>query len=149
MHAGRAIMTAMLQWDDLRYFLAVHRHGAHAAAGRALRVAPTTICRRLAALEEALGVKLFQRTPLAVWSSARAVRCCAPMPSRSWRAGVFASERELTGRTGACRAPCASPRAMESATHLLAPRLTELPAGAAGGAVGIARGRPRRGPVPP
>ncbi len=50
-------------WDDVRYFLAVQRRGSHKAASRLLRVAPTTVARRIAALEEALGVKLFERTP--------------------------------------------------------------------------------------
>src|SRR5215475_11107885 len=50
-------------WDDLRVFLAVHQLGSHKRAGRLLGVAPTTIGRRLAALESALGAKLFLRTP--------------------------------------------------------------------------------------
>ena len=50
-------------WDDLRVFLAVHQLGSHKRAGRHLGVAPTTIGRRLAALESALGARLFLRTP--------------------------------------------------------------------------------------
>ena len=45
----------MLDWNDLRYFLAVADHGSTLAAGRALRVSQTTVARRVAALEEALG----------------------------------------------------------------------------------------------
>lgn len=51
-----------MNWDDLRVLLAVQRQGGHAAAGRALGVDPTTIGRRLVALEESVGTKLFQRT---------------------------------------------------------------------------------------
>jgi len=48
-------------WDDVRHFLAVAETGSTLAAGRALRVSQTTAARRVAALEEALGVILFDR----------------------------------------------------------------------------------------
>jgi DNA-binding transcriptional LysR family regulator len=51
----------MLDWNDLRYFLAVADHGSTLAAGRALRVSQTTVARRIAALEEALGLPLFEK----------------------------------------------------------------------------------------
>jgi DNA-binding transcriptional LysR family regulator len=50
-------------WNDLRYFLACARAGSLAAAGRSLKVDQTTVGRRLGALEEALGARLFDRTP--------------------------------------------------------------------------------------
>ena len=53
--------TRMLDWNDLRYFLAVAREGSTLAAGRQLRVSQTTVARRVAALEEALGFPLFQK----------------------------------------------------------------------------------------
>ena len=51
----------MLDWNDLRYFLAVAGHGSTLAAGRALRVSQTTVARRIAALEEAIGFPLFEK----------------------------------------------------------------------------------------
>jgi DNA-binding transcriptional LysR family regulator len=51
----------MLDWDDLRFFLAVARSGSTLAAGRLLRVSQTTAARRVAALEAALGLSLFER----------------------------------------------------------------------------------------
>src|SRR6476661_8765250 len=51
----------MLDWNDLRYFLAVADAGSTLAAGRGLRVSQTTVARRIAALEEATGVALFDR----------------------------------------------------------------------------------------
>ncbi len=51
----------MFDWNDLRYFLAVADHGSTLAAGRALRVSQTTVARRIAALEEALGHPLFEK----------------------------------------------------------------------------------------
>lgn len=53
--------AAMLDWNDLRYFLAVARGGSTLAAGRALRVSQTTVARRVAALEKAIKLPLFER----------------------------------------------------------------------------------------
>jgi DNA-binding transcriptional LysR family regulator len=55
------MQTRMLAWDDLRYFLAVSRHGTLSAAARALAVAQPTVGRRLSAFERRLGAQLFQR----------------------------------------------------------------------------------------
>jgi len=52
---------AMLDWNDLRYFLAVAREGSTLAGGRSLRVSQTTVARRIAALEGALGFPLFEK----------------------------------------------------------------------------------------
>lgn len=50
-----------MQWDDLRYVLAVYRNHSLAAAARALGVSHVTVARRIEALEKALGVRLFDR----------------------------------------------------------------------------------------
>lgn len=52
---------AAMDWNDLRYFLAVADEGSTLAAGKALRVSQTTVARRIAALEEALGLTLFEK----------------------------------------------------------------------------------------
>ena len=51
----------MIDWNDLRYFLAVADGGSTLAAGRLLGVSQTTAARRIAALERELGVALFER----------------------------------------------------------------------------------------
>lgn len=51
----------MLDWNDLRYFLAVAREGSTLAAAKRLRTSQTTVARRVAALEAALGIPLFER----------------------------------------------------------------------------------------
>lgn len=51
----------MFDWNDARFFLAVAEAGSTLAAGRALRVSQTTVARRIAALEEALGLALFDK----------------------------------------------------------------------------------------
>ncbi|MFI5014554.1 MAG: LysR family transcriptional regulator [Hyphomicrobiales bacterium] len=50
-----------LDWNDLRYVLTVSRAGTLAAAARRLGVDQTTVARRLAAAEAALGARLFER----------------------------------------------------------------------------------------
>ena len=50
-----------MDWNDLTYFLAVARDGSTLAAAKTLRVSQTTVARRIAALEEALGLSLFDR----------------------------------------------------------------------------------------
>jgi len=53
----------MENWDDIKYALAIHRHGSLSAAARNLRVNHSTVSRRLSALEENMGVRLFDRLP--------------------------------------------------------------------------------------
>src|SRR5947199_9188583 len=55
---------ASMDWDDVRVFLAVARHGSLRAAGRALGLSQPTIARRLAAFEATFGgPTLFDRLP--------------------------------------------------------------------------------------
>src|SRR5262245_66222568 len=51
----------MLNWNDLRYVLAISRGGTLAAAARLLGVDDTTVARRLMAMQEAIGTRLYQR----------------------------------------------------------------------------------------
>ncbi len=53
-----------MNWDDIRIFLAVARHGSLRAAGRALGLSQPTVGRRLAAFEQTFGgPMLFDRLP--------------------------------------------------------------------------------------
>ena len=52
----------MFEWSDLRHFLAVARSGSTLSAAKILGVNQTTVARRVAALEEAIGEKLFDKT---------------------------------------------------------------------------------------
>ena len=51
-----------MNWDDLRFFLAIARTGSLTAAARDLRISQPTVSRRLANMEKRLGVSLFDRT---------------------------------------------------------------------------------------
>jgi DNA-binding transcriptional LysR family regulator len=50
-----------MNWDDVRIFLAVARQGQILGAAKALALNHATVARRLTALEEALGARLFVR----------------------------------------------------------------------------------------
>jgi DNA-binding transcriptional LysR family regulator len=111
-----------MNWDDLQVFLAVARGGRVSAAARRLDVEHTTVARRLAALEAALGVPLFYRTASGyeltphgrnVLSSAEAMEGAA--------IAVAARARETSG-AAAGRVRIALPP--EFASHWLAPKLT-------------------------
>ncbi|MDT1061573.1 LysR family transcriptional regulator [Paracoccus sp. CPCC 101403] len=52
-----------MEWDDLRIFLAVARSESLSGAGRRLAIDASTVGRRIARLEAALGAKLFVKTP--------------------------------------------------------------------------------------
>jgi len=50
-----------MEWDDLRYVLAVQKSGSVAGAARALAVSQATVFRRIEKIEKSLGVRLFDR----------------------------------------------------------------------------------------
>jgi len=52
-----------VDWEDMRVFLALGRHGSLSAAARALSVNHATIARRIQSLEDRLGDKLVDRRP--------------------------------------------------------------------------------------
>ena len=53
--------TGALDWEDLRFFVALARAETLSATARALRVNHATVARRVASLEELLGRVLFER----------------------------------------------------------------------------------------
>jgi len=52
-----------MDWDDLRIFLAVARSESLSGAGRGLKIDPATVGRRIQRLEEAIGARLFAKSP--------------------------------------------------------------------------------------
>jgi DNA-binding transcriptional LysR family regulator len=53
----------MIDWDDVRYFLAAARGGSVRAAAKSLGVNHATVLRRIAQLEEHLGAQMFEKLP--------------------------------------------------------------------------------------
>jgi DNA-binding transcriptional LysR family regulator len=54
-------MHNTFDWDDLRVVLAVAREGSLSGAARHLRITHSTVFRRLAVIEQTLGVRFFER----------------------------------------------------------------------------------------
>jgi len=51
-----------VKWDDLRVFLEVARQGTVSAAAKRLKLDHSTVCRRIAKLEDLLAIKLLDRS---------------------------------------------------------------------------------------
>lgn len=114
----------MLDWNDLRYFLAVAREGSTLAAGRSLRVSQTTVARRVVALERALGFPVFEKrqagyvlTPLGEGLLERAE--IVEAAASSFVEAAAAQARDLSGTVRITTEEI-------YATALLAPLLAEL-----------------------
>jgi molybdate transport repressor ModE-like protein len=58
-----ALHVRKVDWEDVRIFSALVRHGSLTSAARALSITHATVARRIASLEHALGEKLVERRP--------------------------------------------------------------------------------------
>jgi DNA-binding transcriptional LysR family regulator len=85
-----------VDWNDLRYLLAVHKHGSLASASRALGVDQTTVGRRLNALQDRLATRLFERTSTGYRLTAAGERACAI--GEQMEAAAVLLDREVAGR---------------------------------------------------
>jgi DNA-binding transcriptional LysR family regulator len=116
-------MPAMI-WDDLRVFLAVHRSGSHKRAGRMLGVAPTTVGRRIAALESALGVRVFLRTPERLQITAAGSKLVAHAERMEAQASDL--ERELSAADSRLEGSLRITAGDALVQYVLLPKLAEL-----------------------
>jgi DNA-binding transcriptional LysR family regulator len=91
----------MLDWDDIRYFLAVAREGSLSAAAGTLGVTQPTVGRRITALHRRLGAKLFIPT-LTGQSLAPAGRSLLPHAERM-ELESLAAERVTSGTDAGLR----------------------------------------------
>jgi DNA-binding transcriptional LysR family regulator len=113
-----------LDWEDLRIFLAVHRAGTLTAAAARLRVNQSTVSRRLAALESAIGTRLFERAPggLRPTSAAEGI---VPAAERL-EAEALAIGRALSGAESRVEGVVRVTATEGLGIHLVAPALAEL-----------------------
>ncbi|HZH09611.1 MAG TPA: LysR family transcriptional regulator [Microvirga sp.] len=110
-----------MDWDDLRYFLAVARTGSLSAATRELQTSQATISRRVQALETALGTVLFERlnTGYVLTSAGQEVQTRAEAAEAAVLAVVRGAAKEQGHVQGSVR--LATGEAL--ASHLIAPRI--------------------------
>jgi DNA-binding transcriptional LysR family regulator len=85
-----------MDWDDLRYVLAVADAGSLAGAARGLGVNHTTVLRRIDAFEKRLGLRLFERLPTGYVLTAGGEELIAA--ARHVGDTVTALERKLAGQ---------------------------------------------------
>jgi DNA-binding transcriptional LysR family regulator len=113
-----------MEWDDFKHFLVVARSGSLSEAARVLKTSPATVGRRIAALEDRLGARLFDRgqTGYALTESGEAIR----LKAEDVEEAVLSVEREAFGRdlraTGKVRVATAE----DIATFVIVPRLPEF-----------------------
>ncbi|HEX2670728.1 MAG TPA: LysR family transcriptional regulator [Polyangiaceae bacterium] len=115
-----------MNWDDLRFFLAVARHGSHSAAARVLGVTQPTIGRRMAAFERELGAQLFVATRLGqeLSSTGRELKVHA----ERMELDALAAERASVGRDLGVRGKVSITASEWLVGGLLAPELAPLAA---------------------
>jgi molybdate transport repressor ModE-like protein len=106
-----------VDWNDLRYLLAVHQAGSLAGAAKNLKVAKATVSRRLSALEQALGAPLVERRPngLLLTQAGRDVVAAAE--------GVDATLGSLEGKLAEATSARPSGTVRLTAPHWLAARI--------------------------
>jgi len=110
-------------WNDLRYFLAVIEAGSLSGAARALGVEHTTVARRIEALEQVLGLRLFDRFARG-WSLTDAGQSLLPQARRIGD-DVLGLLRQAAGASSAQgTVRISAPPAI--AAHWIAPRLAAL-----------------------
>jgi DNA-binding transcriptional LysR family regulator len=114
----------LLDWDDLRFFLAIARKGSLTAASRELRVAQSTVGRRLASLETGLGVRLLHRTPdgYVLTLAGEGVR----VQAERVEAEVLGVERTVGGRDTKLEGMVRVTSSETFAAHVLAPCFAAL-----------------------
>jgi DNA-binding transcriptional LysR family regulator len=122
-------MQYLWNWDHVRIFLALHRGGTLAAASRALRQDPTTVGRRISALEEATGGGLFVRTG-GGWQLSDLGHAALPQ-AEAMETAALALARSVAGRqtslSGTLRLACVSSFAEEVLIPKLSAFLGEHP----------------------
>lgn len=85
-----------MDWDDLRFFLVVARQRTLSSAAEVLKVTQPTVGRRITALEEQLGARLFVRSSAGFGLTASGARALAF--AERMEQDVLGVERQLLGR---------------------------------------------------
>jgi DNA-binding transcriptional LysR family regulator len=113
-----------LDWSLVQAFLAVAEHGSLSAAARKLGATQPTVGRQIRAMEEQLGVELFQRHDkgLALTSTGGAMLASA----RTMREAVHQIELQASGRTEEFAGTVRVTASVAVAVHHLPPILAQI-----------------------
>lgn len=101
----------MFEWDDVKYFLAVARHGSTLAAAKALGLSQSTVHRRIAELERKIGRELVKRHASG-YRLTQFGQEMLPYAEQIERAAVAFDQRKATierGEVGVVRVTCPEP----------------------------------------
>jgi len=123
----------MLDWDDLKTFLAIARHGTLSAAARSLKVSQTTMGRRLDHLHGRAGATLLERTPAGYRLTATGGAVLGDV--ERMEEAALALERTITGEDRRLEGLVRVTTVEALAAHVLTPGLTDLHAAHPGIAV--------------
>ncbi|HUL58549.1 MAG TPA: LysR family transcriptional regulator [Anaeromyxobacteraceae bacterium] len=118
---GRA---GTLDWSNLRFFLELARTGSLSRAAKRLGVDRNTVARRVSALEEELGLALFERGPQG-WTRTGAGQELADLATRV-EEDVLAVARHADARDTALTGSVRLTTAMHLSAHLLVPAVPAL-----------------------
>jgi len=113
-----------MDWGDLEVFVALARSGSLSEAARQLKVEHSTVARRIAALEGALGVRLFDRMPRGYVLTAEGEEVVGLAEEISER--VVAFQRRAQGSGGGLTGSVRLSAPPTFASHFLAPRLVRF-----------------------
>lgn len=113
-----------MNWDDLRFVLALSKAGSLARAAKQLGVDHTTVGRRVDSAEDALGVRLFTRTSTGYVPTADADRLLAPM--RQVEEAVLSVERGAQATRGGLEGTVRVTSPETFGIAYLAPRLADF-----------------------
>lgn len=114
----------MIDWDDVRYFLAAAKGGSVRAAAKRLEVNHTTVLRRIAQLEERLGTQMFEKLPSGYRltpAGEEVLDLAIQMEATSHQL-----ETRVLGRDQSVRGPLRVTLAPFLASHLLMPDFAEF-----------------------
>jgi len=116
--------TGSLDWGHLRFFLELARTGSLSSAARRLGVDRNTVARRVAALEEELGLPLFERGPQG-WTRTAAGDDLSELAGRV-EADVLALARRADARDRALAGSVRLTTASHLSARLLVPAVPQL-----------------------
>ena len=113
-----------MNWNDLKYFLALAREGTISGTGRVLNVKHTTVARRIEALELSLGTRLFDKSRSGYAMTQAAEDLYQQVVSMEEK--VRTIDRQAANQDSALAGPLKLTIAFELANRLIIPKMGEF-----------------------